>query len=38
VFWRAVAEEIFGHGAWSEIQRPVPGLPGAPPDHFIESS
>jgi predicted acetyltransferase len=36
-FWRAVADEVFGRGRWSEIQRPVPGLAGAPPDHFIES-
>lgn len=38
VFWRAVADEVFGPGRWSEIQRPVPGLANVPPDHFIESS
>jgi predicted acetyltransferase len=36
-FWRDVADEAFGPGRWSEEQRPVPGLPGVPPDHFIES-
>lgn len=36
-FWRGVAEEVFGQGRWSEEQRPVPGLPDVPPDHFIES-
>jgi predicted acetyltransferase len=36
-FWRGVAEEVFGPGRWSEEQRAVPGLPGVPPDHFIES-
>jgi predicted acetyltransferase len=37
-FWRAVADDVFGQGRWSEARRPVPGLPGVPPDHFIESS
>ena len=37
VFWRNVATKVFGLGKWSEEQRPVPGLPAAPPDHFIES-
>jgi hypothetical protein len=37
VFWRCVADAAFGPGRWSEVERPVPGLPDAPPDHFIES-
>ena len=37
IFWRNVANMVFGPGRWSEEQRPVPGLPTAPPDHFIES-
>jgi predicted acetyltransferase len=36
-FWRGVADEVFGQGRWSEEERPVPGLPDVPPDHFIES-
>ncbi len=36
-FWRAVAEAVFGQGRWYEVQRPVPGLPDVPADHFIES-
>lgn len=36
-FWRAVADVAFGPGRWSETERPVPGLPDVPPDHFIES-
>jgi hypothetical protein len=36
-FWRGVADEAFGPGQWSQEQRPVPGLPDAPPDHFILS-
>jgi GNAT superfamily N-acetyltransferase len=36
-FWRDVADEAFGPGRWSEEQRPVPGRPDVPPDHFIES-
>lgn len=36
-FWREVAGTVFGPGRWSEEQRPVPGLPHVPPDHFIES-
>lgn len=38
VLWRRVAELAFGPGRWSEDQRPVPGLPDEPADHFIESS
>ena len=37
VFWRKVANNVFGVGNWSEEERPVPGIPTAPPDHFIES-
>lgn len=36
-FWRNVANRVFGLGRWTEEERPVPGLPSAPPDHFIES-
>jgi predicted acetyltransferase len=36
-FWREVADAVFGPGRWSEEQRPVPGRPDVPPDHFIES-
>jgi hypothetical protein len=36
VFWRAVADLVAGPGQWAEVQRPVPGLPDAPPDHFVE--
>ncbi len=36
-FWRDIAGIVFGPGRWSEEQRPVPGLPHVPPDHFIES-
>jgi GNAT superfamily N-acetyltransferase len=36
-FWREIADLAFGPGRWSENQRPVPGRPQAPPDHFIES-
>lgn len=36
-FWRAIADLVFGPGRWSEVQRPVPGKPQVPPDHFIES-
>jgi predicted acetyltransferase len=35
-FWRDVADETFGPGRWAEEQRPVPGRPDVPPDHFIE--
>ena len=38
VFWRAIADEAFGAGRWTESLRQVPGLPGVPPDHFIESA
>jgi hypothetical protein len=37
-FWRRVADEVFGPGAWLETQRAVPGRPDVPADHFIESS
>ncbi|MGN6742974.1 MAG: GNAT family N-acetyltransferase [Amnibacterium sp.] len=36
-FWRRVADEAFGPGAWTETTRPVPHRPLAPPDHFIET-
>jgi hypothetical protein len=36
-FWRQVADAVFGLGMWSEQQRPVPGRPHVPPDHFIET-
>jgi predicted acetyltransferase len=38
-FWRRVATELFGveGEAWTEEQRPVPGKPEVPPDHWIES-
>lgn len=37
-FWRETADTVFGPGQWLERQRPVPGRPHVPPDHFIESS
>ena len=37
VFWRHVAHAYFGPENWSEDERPVPGLPNVPPDHFIVS-
>ncbi|MFN8078635.1 MAG: hypothetical protein U0Q19_23710 [Kineosporiaceae bacterium] len=36
-FWRRVADQAFGPGRWVEEQRPVPGLPDVPGDHWIES-
>jgi predicted acetyltransferase len=36
-FWREMADTVFGPGRWVEEQRPVPGKPQVPPDHFIES-
>lgn len=36
-FWRRVADEAFGRGAWREEERRVPEVPGAPPDHWIET-
>ena len=36
-FWRRVAGAVFGATGWSEVRRPVPGRPGAPADHVIES-
>ncbi len=32
--WRKVAREAFDDG-WTEEQRPVPGKPDVPPDHWI---
>lgn len=37
VFWRRLADLVFGEGNWSEVRRPVPGLADVPADHFIES-
>ena len=37
-FWRRMADAAFGSGSWSEEQRPVPGKPEAPPDHWIETA
>ena len=36
-FWRQVADEAFGVARWKETQRSVPGVPSAPPDHWIET-
>lgn len=36
-FWRRVANQAFGPDAWTETQRPVPGVPDARPDHWIET-
>ena len=36
-FWREIADTVFGPRRWSEHERPVPGKPHVPPDHFIES-
>lgn len=38
-FWRRVAADHFGPEGetWTEELRPVPGKPGVPPDHWIES-
>lgn len=36
-FWRRTASEAFGD-RWSEEERPVPGRPRTPPDHWIETS
>ena len=37
-FWRRVADDVFGAQRWSEAVRPVPGRPGVPPDHFVETT
>jgi predicted acetyltransferase len=37
-FWRGTADAAFGNGCWSEEQRPVPGRPEVPPDHWIETT
>ncbi len=34
-FWRRVADKAFGCDAWREEERRVPGVPSAPPDHWI---
>lgn len=36
-FWRQVADQAFGNGSWHESRKPVPDVPGAPPDHWIET-
>ncbi len=36
-FWRRIADEAFGPSAWHEEERRVPEVPGAPPDHWIET-
>lgn len=36
-FWRRLADEAFGPDGWREVERPVPGLAAAPPDHWIET-
>lgn len=38
VFWRRVANSVFGREQWSEEMRAVPGLPAAAFDHFIQSN
>ncbi|MGN6782092.1 MAG: GNAT family N-acetyltransferase [Marmoricola sp.] len=35
-FWRSVARAAWGEG-WTEEQRPVPGRPDVPPDHWVTS-
>ncbi|MEP6648722.1 MAG: hypothetical protein ABJA74_02260 [Lapillicoccus sp.] len=37
-FWRRFADSAFGPGDWTEALREVPGVPGAPPDHWIETT
>ena len=39
-FWRRVATDLFGAEgeAWTEEERPVPGKPDVPPDHWIETT
>jgi hypothetical protein len=36
-FWRQVADRAFGGGTWRELEKPVPGLADAAPDHWIET-
>jgi GNAT superfamily N-acetyltransferase len=36
-FWRRLADAAFGPDRWTEVERAVPGVPEAPPDHWIES-
>lgn len=36
-FWRRFADEAFGAHGWREERRPVPGVAGAPADHWIDS-
>ena len=37
-FWRRLADSAFGPGAWRGDRREVEGAPGAPADHWIEST
>ncbi len=36
-FWRRLADVAFGPNGWTEVEREVPGVPAAAPDHWIES-
>lgn len=36
-FWRTVARDVWG-SQWTEEQRPVPGRPQLPPDHWISTT
>jgi predicted acetyltransferase len=37
-FWRRVFTTAFGADGWTEEQRPVPGRPDVPPDHWITTT
>ncbi len=37
-FWRRLADAAFGSEGWREDRREVPGVPGAPADHWIETT
>lgn len=37
VFWRRVADDVFGAGSWTETRQCVPGRPDVPADHIIAS-
>jgi hypothetical protein len=37
-FWRRVADAAFGTGGWREDRREIPGVPGAPADHWITTT
>ena len=34
-FWRAVADDAFGHQQWTETRSPIPRRPDEPADHLI---